>query len=125
MLFRTVLLVLFGISLYHGEKLIYKKCYSTSSRISFFHKAGSSTLILHSCWWFDKFYYLTFFIHQNVCKDLIYMRVQFKLKHLVLEVLEKWMERENHYFSHLLTKIRGGGLFPTSSGPGGFRYRLT
>ena len=36
-----------------------------------------------SCWCFDRFYYLTFLIHQNVCTDLTYMGVQFELKHLV------------------------------------------
>ena len=36
----------FGISLHHGEKLFNKKCYSTSSHISYFHKSGSSNLTL-------------------------------------------------------------------------------
>ena len=45
-LFWTVSLTRFEISLYHGEKLFYKKCYSTSSHIYLFHNSGSSTLTL-------------------------------------------------------------------------------
>ena len=37
-----------------------------------------------SCWCFDLFHYPNFFIHQNVRTNLIYMWVQFKLKHLVI-----------------------------------------
>ena len=45
-IFRTVSSTRFGISLYHGEKLFYKKCYFTSSCIYFFHKSGRSTYTL-------------------------------------------------------------------------------
>ena len=51
-------------------------------------------LNLDSRWCFDTFYYSTFFIHQNVRKDLTYMWVQLKLKHFVFNCYKNgWRER--------------------------------
>ena len=53
----------------------------------------------YSWWCFDIFYHPTFFIHQNVCTDLTYMWVQFKLEHLVFNCyINEWWERI-HYFT--------------------------
>ena len=78
-IFQTVSSTGFGISLYHGRKLFYKKCYSTSSHIYFFSQIRE--LNSDSYWCFDIFYYPAFFIHQNVRMDLTFMWVQLKFKH--------------------------------------------
>ena len=48
-----------------------------------FKFSQNSTLNLDSCWCFDMFYYPTFLIHQNVCMDLRWRCVLFKIDVLV------------------------------------------